>query len=266
MRRRSVEPGRHRRRETGALEPRYPRRFEPRGRQRRICDERQRHRGDRDRPSRPVPFAVGPQDRDEEQEHERKERKPDDDHGLCGGRDQREQGKVAEEIPIGAGIGDHHRWVRRLAERGSTEDRREQHDAGDRDRRHDGVAPGGIGPERDASCEQLAVTRAIAGAVHALPRDRRLRDAALDDEVQVYAEEPEDRRRDQENVRRVEARERRAADVRSCNDQRHKPTADHGRLRCLFGCDDDGPERVLIPPQELPGECHRERAEEEQRS
>src|SRR5438876_169566 len=107
---------------------------------------------------------------------------------------------------------------------------------------------------------------ATACAVHALPRDRRLRDAALHDEVQVYAEKPEDRRRDQENVRRVEARERRAADVRSCNDQRHKPTADHGRLRCLFGCDDDGPERVLIPPQELPGECHRERAEEEQRS
>src|SRR5205823_12124939 len=30
VRRRSVEPGRHRRRETGALEPRYPPRFDPR--------------------------------------------------------------------------------------------------------------------------------------------------------------------------------------------------------------------------------------------
>src|SRR5207302_8648516 len=145
-------------------------------------------------------------------------------------------------------------WVRRRAERGSTEDRREQHDAGDRDRRHDGVAPGGIGPERDASCEQLAVTRAIAGAVHALPRDRRLRYAALDDEVQVYAEKPEDRRRDQENVRRVEARERRAADVRSCNDPRYKPTGAHWLLPCLCGCVDDGSGRLLIRPQELPGE------------
>ena len=67
-------------------------------------------------------------------------------------------------------------------------------------------------------------------------------------------------------MRGVEAREGRAADVVPRDDQACQPLADDRSARGLLRRDDDGPERVLIPAQELPGEGHGERRKKEERS
>src|SRR5438477_422069 len=73
-------------------------------------------------------------------------------------------------------------------------------------------------------------------------------------------------RRDQENVRRVEPREGRTADIGARDDEAREPAADHRRARGLLGSDDDGPERILVPPEELTRERQGECREEEERS
>ena len=65
---------------------------------------------------------------------------------------------------------------------------------------------------------------------------------------------------------RVEARERRAADVRARDHQVGEPVADERRLRRLLRRDDDRPERVLVPSEQLAGEGHRQHREKEQRA
>ena len=79
-------------------------------------------------------------------------------------------------------------------------------------------------------------------------------------------QETEDRRRDEEHVGRVEAGQRGATDVLPGDDERREEATDDGRPRGLLRRDDDGPERVLVPPQQLSGERHRERGEEEERA
>src|SRR5207244_3784802 len=97
----------------------------------------------------------------------------------------------------------------------------------------DRVAIGGVGIERDALCEDGAIALAIRRAVDALTGRRRLGDATSDDQVQMDGEQAEDRRWDQENVRRVEARERRAADVGARDHELGEPVADQrGRAAC----------------------------------
>src|SRR5438477_184605 len=50
-------------------------------------------------------LAVWPEERNEEKEHEREKRETDDDDRFRRRRDQREHREVAEEVPVGAGIG-----------------------------------------------------------------------------------------------------------------------------------------------------------------
>ncbi len=80
----------------------------------------------------------------------------------------------------------------------------------------------------------------------------------------MQADEAEDRGRDEEHVRRVEAREGRAADIAARDDETREPAAYHGCARGLLCRDDDSPERVLVPTQELSGERHGQSREEQE--
>ena len=67
-------------------------------------------------------------------------------------------------------------------------------------------------------------------------------------------------------MRRVEPGQGGATDVLPGHDERREEATDDRRPRGLLGCDDDGPERVLVPPQQLARERHREGREQEERA
>jgi len=153
----------------------------------------------------------------------------------------------------------------RTPESRRAECRRENHHRDDRKGGHDDVAPRRIRPERDTAAQDVGVTRAVSAWLDRIARDRRLGDAALYHEIQMHPDQAEDRGWDQEHVGRVEPRERGASHVVARDDEAREPISDDRRPRRLFCRDHDRPERVLVPPQELPGEGHRERCEEEER-
>ena len=211
-------------------------------------------------------LAVGPEERNEEKEHEREEREADDDDRFRRRRDQREHREVPEEVPVGAGVGNDVGGVRRLPELGRPEDRREHEDDRYRGGGDDRVAPRGIRPEGDSPREHRFVSGAVRPPVDDDAGNRRLRDPTFHDEIEMQPDQAEDRRRDQENVRRVEAREGRTSDIGPRDDEAREPAADHRCARGLLGSDNDGPESILVPPEELTRERHGERREEEERS
>ena len=213
-----------------------------------------------------MPLAVGPEEGHQEEKDEREERQSDDDDGLGRRRDEGEDREVAEEVPVRPWIGDNVGGIRRLAELWCAKDRREHHDDDHRGGGDGRVPPRRVGPERDAAPQDLGIAAAVCPALDHLARDGRLADPPLHDEIQVQADEAEHRGRDEEHMRRVEARECRAADVLPRDDELRENVADQRCARGLLGGDDDGPEGVLVPAQELAGEGHREREEQQQRS
>ena len=164
-------------------------------------------------------LPARPEERQQEQEAEGKRGQADDHERLEPIRDDRQEREVADEIPVRPRVSDDDRRVRWLPEHRRAGDDREHDDDHHRDERHDRVPDRGIGIERDPAREQRPVLREIGAPVGALAGDRRLADPPLHDEVQVDREQAEDRRGDEEDVRGVEAGERRAADVRAGDDE-----------------------------------------------
>src|SRR5439155_11658233 len=146
-----------RRRWRGAFELRDPGRLQSRDGERSVRDERKRDGGDRGGPAGPVPLPIRPEERDEKKEYEREEWKTDDDERLRRRRDQREDGKVSEEIPVRARIREHIRGVRGLPESGRPDRRGENDNCHDREGRDQRVAPRGVRPERDPAPQDLGV-------------------------------------------------------------------------------------------------------------
>ena len=79
----------------------------------------------------------------------------------------------------------------------------------------------------------------------------------------MSADEGEDRRRQQEDVRNEEARNRQRAEIVAAAYELLQPRADHRHLGEDVGADGGGEVRLLIPRQQVTGERHAEHQREE---
>ena len=201
----------------------------------------------RDRPGAALRAAlavVGDEGQHEEHDEEQ-HRREDDDVTLRPLRQQRQHAEVPEEVPVRPRIGVDDRGVGRLAQFRRADDDRQQDDDDDNQHAEDGVAPGGVGPERHAvPLQQRVVLGAVGLRVHRIARFRRLRDAVVDDEIEVQRDRREDQRRDEEDVDGEEAAERRAADRVAREDEVRHPLADERQAARLLRRDDERPEAV----------------------
>ena len=200
-----------------------------------------------------------------EEEGDDEQRDADDEDRLGARRHEREDREVADEEPVGPRIGDDDAGVGRLAELRRSEDAGENEDDRDEHGPRERVAPHRVREVRDAVEDQRFVAR-LVGPIHGLVDPRGLADAALHDQVHVEQSEEADDRRDEEDVRRVDPRQGRAADAIARDDETGEPVADERRAGGLFGADHERPERVLIPAEGLAGEGHERRREEKQRA
>ena len=103
-----------------------PRRLLPFYPERANHNHRQAH--DRNRPwaSRRSALSFVIQDRNNQQQHAEKNGHQNHDVAFNSDRDQREEREVPKEIPVGTRIGDEHAWIRRLVERGWSDEMRKQ--------------------------------------------------------------------------------------------------------------------------------------------
>src|SRR5918911_1342729 len=106
--------------------------------------------------------------------------------------------------------------------------------------------------------------RLLAVAPGRLGRPRRRGDAEADDEVEVEGDQPDDRPGQEQNVQRVEAAERVAADLRAAAQERREKRAEERRGAVDVDPDDGGPVGGLVVGEQVAGEALEQRDGDEQ--